>query len=381
MRIGFEGVLQGGEETGVETAIRHTLYALAQTCPGDEIVAFVSKRAIPTLPSFPNVRYHEVALCRGGRPGRILWQQVVAPGLAQQLRLDLYHAPGYVLACGMTVPSVVTLYDTIAFDCPHLTIRSNRWHYRLTVPPGIRSAARVVAPTEHVRRRAVERLGADPAKVHVIPLGIAPHFIPLRPEESRRRLEQARVPVNGVPYGLVVGRKEAKKNLSTLLRAASTCENRALQLVFVGKDGGEGASLQALARDLGLADRVRWLPHVDDDTLVALYSNAAFLACASWEEGFGLTPLEAMACNTPVLLSDIQAHRETAGEAAAFVPPGEVGAWAEALDRLLTSPGLREDLVQRGRERVAQFSWEQHARQLREVYSLAVESRNTSCRH
>lgn len=380
VRIGIEGVLLGGEETGVETAIRQTICALVEACPADDFVVFVSPRGRSSLPACPNVRYHVVQHCRLGKACRIWWQQVEAPRLARVLGLDLYHAPGYVLSPRMPVPSVVTAYDTIVFDRPELTTRTNALHYRWAVPRGLRRADAVVVPTAHIRDRIIARFGVAPSKVHVIPLGVAPCFAarPLNPDQ--RYLEQTGISPQA-RFGLIVGRKERKKNLPTILqaaRASAACKNQAIELVFVGKDGGEGGAIHALAADLRLSERIKVLPYVDNATLVALYSNAAFVACASWEEGFGLPALEAMASGTPVLLSDIPAHRETSGNAAVLIPPADVQAWANELDRVLTSAAHRADLVRRGHETAARFRWRDHVRRLRDVYQWAVDAREPS---
>jgi glycosyltransferase involved in cell wall biosynthesis len=375
LRIGFEAVLLGHEETGVEISIRHTLYALAESCPRDEFIAFVAPTALRTLPSFPNVSYHAVQLCRAGKLARICWQQMTAPMLTRRLGLDLYHAPGYVLSGAMGTPSVVTLYDTIALDHPRLTSLCNSLHYRWAVPRGVQRATKVVVPTQQVREQVLERFQCDPTKIHAIPLGLTPYFA--------NKADPVAV-VNddtpgftfGAPYCLVVGRKERKKNLRTVLRAAnasSACKEDGLRVIFVGKDGGEEAALVKLAAELGMSERVHLLPHADDATVASLCRRASFLVSASWEEGFGLPPLEAMAVGTPVLLSDLPVHREIAGGAALFVPPGDVPAWAAAMDTVFSCTQLRAELVRRGHERARNFTWERHADQLREVYRDAVE--------
>jgi glycosyltransferase involved in cell wall biosynthesis len=173
---------------------------------------------------------------------------------------------------------------------------------------------------------------------------------------------------------LSVGSLEPGKNRERLLQAFARLRARGLAhtLVVAGQRAWRYEGEQPLAQRLGLADSVRFLGHVPQADLPALYSAADLFAFPSLYEGFGLPALEAMACGTPVVASNVSAVPEVVGDAALQVSPLDVGALADAMERLLRDERLRADLRERGLKRAAEFSWEKAARRTAEVYEWAA---------
>jgi glycosyltransferase involved in cell wall biosynthesis len=179
----------------------------------------------------------------------------------------------------------------------------------------------------------------------------------------------------GLPerFVLNVGTVEPGKNRETLLRALALLRGRGLAhaLVVVGQRGWLAERPDTAAARLGVAEAVRYTGYLPDSDLPLVYNLAEAFVFPSWREGFGLPPLEAMACGTPVVSSDRPAMPEVLGDAALYAPPDRPDAIADALARVLTDAGLRDDLRARGLARAAGYSWERAARETLAVYRRA----------
>jgi glycosyltransferase involved in cell wall biosynthesis len=300
------------------------------------------------------------------------------PGL---LHLANHHLARY--GPWLARPYVVTAHDLIRHadqgDLIARPSRRDRLHLRRE-RAGLRRAAALVVPSRHTRDQVLRHLRVAPGRVHVVPMGVDhARFRPV----SRRLLHDR--------YLLFVGAEHPRKGLETLLRAFAALRAdprfRELRLVKAGSPGGAphrerteraldalGLAHRQVAPDLpsrpaaGERPAVLLVGHTTPDDLAAWYSGAEALVLASRAEGFGLPPLEAMACGCPAVVSTAGALPETAGPAALTVPPDDPAALEAALRRLLTDPPLREDLRARGLEHAAAFSWERTARETWAVY-------------
>lgn len=291
-----------------------------------------------------------------------LWEQVELPPACGA---DLLLSP-----CNTGPPAlrrqVVTVHDLSPFDCPEtLAPRFAAW-YRWLQPKLIRAVRHVLTPSEFTRRRVLEITGVDPGKVTAIPNGVGAHFHPRDPEEvaeARRRLQ-----LPDGPYVLSVGSLEPRKNLRRLLEAWRIVRGRAvkgLNLVVVG-DKGDAAVFPDEPLDAA-SDGVAFVGRVDD-ALPAVYTGAEALAYPSTYEGFGLPPLEAMACGTPVVVGDRTALPEVVGDAGILVDPFDVEAIADGIGRALEKPSLG----QAGRRRAEAFTWDRSAQETWKVLAAAA---------
>jgi glycosyltransferase involved in cell wall biosynthesis len=363
MRIGFEYWLVGPRQTGVGTAIEHLLAALCRSGSGHHFVTYGSHSEAPV-----QLKGRTPLLSHCGRAGRILWQQGICPRVPQRDHLDLYHATGYIASPRMRVPTVLSIYDTTAIEQPTLTTWPNRVHYRALMRRGAQAADAVLVPSHHVRARVIERLAVAEERVHVVPLGLAPGFVPIDAPEAALRLA-AFPQVLARPYLLFVGNVERKKNLPVLLHVLARMQRgggEAPDLVIAGKPGNASRQVADLVHTLGLDARVHLLGYVPSAQLVALYNLARAVVLPSLDEGFGLTPLESMACGTPALVSHAGALLETAGPAATFFDPRDSNSLAHAIQGVLQ--GDRAALAAAGRRWVAQYSWDAAAERVLQVY-------------
>lgn len=285
------------------------------------------------------------------------------------LHLTHHHLARYAALRGR--PFVVTVHDLIRWH--DLTGRAvyiarpgarDRLGLRLDYR-ALRRAAALIAVSHATRRDLVTLLGISPERVHVVHEGL---------DHARFRPVPAR-PVQG-RYVLFVGSEHPRKNLVTLLRAFAELKRSArfrdLRLVKVGEAGTGEAPFRrrtlAVVRDLGLERDVVFAERVPDEALPGYYSGAAVLALPSLAEGFGLPPLEAMACGCPVVTSTAGALPEVTGGAALRVPPTDSAALSRALEEVLTDEGCAAALRDRGLRRAATFTWERTAHETLAVY-------------
>jgi len=282
---------------------------------------------------------------------------------------DVVHATEHLLAPLGRIPSVLTIHDVVYLTHPEWHLPLNRYFLTLAMPIFARRARAIIAVSEYTRREVVELLHVDPAKVHVVYEAADPRFRPVRDPAAlaavcaRYRLQP--------PYILFVGAIEPRKNLAMLLRAfAALCQEPDFrhQLVIAGGKGWLYDEVFRTAERLNLGDRLRFAGFVADEDLPALYSAADLFAHPAHFEGFGLPPLEAMACGTPVVASDATSLPEVVGEGGLLLPPRDERAWAEALRRVATDRALHDRLAAQGLQQAARFSWAETARRTVEVY-------------
>lgn len=264
---------------------------------------------------------------------------------------------------------VLTVFDLTPLTHPDCHLPSSRWVTGLTLL-WARRAKRLVTFSEAVKGQLVTLLGFDPSRITVTPLAADKRFYPQPREAVERMRKKYRLER---PYILFVGTIEPRKNLLTLIRAFATLTTSLPhQLVLAGARGWYCEPVFAEIERLGLEGRVICTEYVPADDLPALMSGADLFVYPSLAEGFGLPPLEAMACGAPVLCSDAPALPEVVGDAAITVPPTDVAAWAEALQRILKDQDLREAMRLKGLERAQQFSWEETARRTLHAFEAAA---------
>jgi glycosyltransferase involved in cell wall biosynthesis len=349
--------------------LRCLLEALAEVEPEDEYVVLVAGADDPLPVGAPNVR-----TVRSRVPGRALFGAAAVVGRPRLDRLaggcDVAWAPAVApLAVSDGVPLVLTVHDMSFAHPADYTPYERLWH-RLARPEKLaRRATRVICPSGPVREAALARWGLAPGRARVVRSGAGkaggagPATAPGEPEAAGALAELPR----GVmpPYVLAVGALEPRKLPGVLVEAHALARSRGLRagLVFAGEGPLRGELERSQAVVLG---------HVSDEVLEALYGGALALACVSRDEGFGFTPVEALARGTPVVVADLPVFAETLGDGALRVPPGDADVLADALLRLERDEELRRRLVAAGREAVANLSWERAARETRAILAEAA---------
>jgi glycosyltransferase involved in cell wall biosynthesis len=298
--------------------------------------------------------------------------QWYGPLLARKLRLDLLHTPYYVAPYfGLPCPSLVTIHDIIGHRFPEQLSPRGRLFFEATMRLAIRSAARVLTVSHSARADLMAAYGLRPERVTAIPWGVHARFAPQGPAKVAALRARYGLPER---YLLYLGANKPHKNLERLLRAWEWLHRERPGLLAEGwtlvlaghRDPRHDADARFVAERR--VPGVRLLGDVADADLPALYSGAGAFVFASYYEGFGLPPLEAMACGAPVLCADASALPEVVGDAALLVDPFSFQAIGASLARLLEDASLREELRARGLRRAGAFSWRRAAQETLKVY-------------
>ena len=305
---------------------------------------------------------HPLGLDLGRGAARLVVEQALIPFLGSDL---VHYFDVYGPLLSPRRPFTVTFHDaSICYRTLAHFGRFQRVYKEHLYPWALRRAARIVAVSSFAKQEAVERFQVDPKKVEVVPSG--PGFVPARDAASRANGRR--------PYLLFVGNLTRSKNVPFLVRAYERADVDA-DLVLAGRMADGTNEIVDLISHSPLRRRIEILAAPDDATVDRLYRGALALLHPSRYEGFGFTPLEAMARGCPVLASDIPAIREVSGEGAMLVPLDET-AWVERIRRLVGDAALRDDLRSRGLDTAAKYSWETTARALCRLFVRTGERGN-----
>lgn len=373
MRAGIDAHILGRQRGGVETCIEALIRAISRQDRENQYFIYVTADHPFSDGELPGNFF----LRRLPETPRLVERIALIPYVYQRDRLDVIHLQRVLPPWGCR-QSVLHLHDAIHARCPELFPAWKRALLTRTFRASGRKATLVITPTDASRRDIGEAYGIPPAKIAVVPNGIdAARFHPItdaaltRDIFNKHRLR--------APYVIYAGGIERYKNVHLLIEAfaAFRREFPDYQLVTVGKwrsetHSGYHGELVARVAARGLENQVRFTGHVAAEDLPVLLAGAHMLVFPSIAEGFGFPPLEAMACGTPAIAADIPTAREVYGNAALLAKPGSVESLAEQMRRMAGDHLLRQNLIARGLERAAQFTWDAAATKLLEAYRAAA---------
>jgi alpha-1,3-rhamnosyl/mannosyltransferase len=292
-------------------------------------------------------------------------------------QFDLYHEPNFV-PLPARIPAVVTVHDLSVLLHPEWHPADRVRHHERRFREGVAGAAHVITVSRFVRRQVIEHLGTSPDKVTAVDNGVGPEYFAAGPADADRVRRELVLPSD---YLLFVGTIEPRKNLPTLLRAyrdLPPAVRRRCSLVVAGGWGWKAAETADALR-AAAGDGVIHLGYTDDRHLPGLYAGARALVFPSFYEGFGLPPLEMLACGGAVLASTADAVREVLGSHAHFVEPLDVSDWRSSMARAITDDDWLAALRRGGRPHAAAFTWARCAAETAAVYrSVAAPLRRAA---
>jgi glycosyltransferase involved in cell wall biosynthesis len=328
------------------------------------------------LPVPENLKLNRVLVGPLGRR----WWSAGLPRYARREKLELFHGTNYDVPLWRQCATVLTIHDLSHLLYPETHEKRSVSRARRRLPVMSRAADAIITPTESVRREVCELLKPSPGKVFAIPEAARTCFRPLaftETEDVRRRLDV------GDDFLLTVGTLEPRKNLGVLVSAfaevARALPQRDTKLVIAGGRGWLSGPLFTAIERSPVRQRIVLTDYLHDDDLRALYASCRAFIYPSLYEGFGLPPLEAMACGAPVIVSRVAALAETGGDAAWFFDPQSVGDLAKNILELVdndneeNTENPRRKLSIAGQRRAAEFSWERTAAKTLHVYVEAVK--------
>ena len=377
MRIAFDYTAGIRQRAGVGNYVRNLVTAMLQQDTRNEYTFLTSGR--PTrerpFPQAQNVRGRSIFI--PDRYLNIIWYRWRLPLYATYFsgHADLFHGPDFALPpSGKRLRKVVTVHDLAFLDYPEYAVPELASYLMKIVPEALAAADVVCTVSDEVSRTLIKHFHTPPAKLVVIPNGVNSYFLritdPVLLNATRHKYGLKH------PLVLAVGTLEPRKNHAGLIRAFYKAQKEKHGPAMLALAGGKGwlyEETEQLVQELHLEKNVCFLGRVSEHELITLYSLADVFAYPSFAEGFGVPPLEAMACGAPVIASNTTALPDVVGDAALLVDPRDPGALAQALNRIIGDTALQEDLRQKGYQRAKQFTWAEAARKQLSVYQRLYE--------
>jgi len=368
---------QSYRQAGVSKYTELLINYLTQLDHLDEFFIYFGNGSHPTsFAAAPNFRLRPSHLPTVRPPIRIGWEQFLAPAILLRDKVDLLHCPVNVVPLAAPCKTIVTIHDLGFMRYPERYRAAKRRYLHLATSLSARRAAHIITDAESGRQEIIELLKMPPEKVSTVPLGVDSRFQPLDATIIAQFRQDKQLPARFVLY---LGTLEPRKNLPLLLRGFARLRQeqpqavQGVELVLGGAKGWLYDEIFRLVQELGLEPLTHFPGYVNEEELPLWYNSAECFVYPSVYEGFGLPPLEAMACGCPVITSNTSSLPEVVGEAGLTVGPEDEVALSEALFRLLTNPAERASRRGQGLAQARKFSWQETARRTLEIYRQVAE--------
>ncbi len=287
---------------------------------------------------------------------------------------DILHAPGYIGPIILNKPIVLTIHDLITFTHPKFCSNANYYYYHYFLPLSIRKANRIIVPSQYVYSKVLEIFNIPSSKIVIIPEGVRSIFSRnIESENKKLVIQRFQLPEE---FLLFVGTIEPKKNINLILDVFEKLSEtyHQLGLVLVGKIGWKSKRLLKRIDDLKRCCRIVMTGYVNSEDLAIIYNLAQLFIFPSFVEGFGIPPLEAMASGIPVVVSNCGAISEVIGSAGIALDANDKLGFYQSIKKVLDQKAYRQELVEKGLERIKLFSWKRTAEKTLEVYNRVLES-------
>lgn len=357
----------GYRSAGIHGYIYHTLANLAGAAPEDW--RFTAMIGAGNASAFEGITNRRSAWDTESPLRRIAWEQLAQPW--QVGDFDLLHGMAFVSPLWLRKPSVVTVYDLSFMHYPQVLSASRRLYLRLFTALSCRRAARVIAISHSTARDLTTSLGIPAEKVDVAAPGYdTAIYTPRSKAEVAEFRGRKNLPER---FWLFLGTLEPRKNLPLLLQAyAALPRSERLPLILAGGPGWGYDTIYSTIEQYHLSDEVRLPGYLPADELPLWYNSAEVFIYPSIFEGFGIPVLEAMACATPVITSDVSSLPEAAGDAGLCLPPHDVSAWTDALRRAYHDADWRDEAAHKGLAEAKRYRWQETAAQTVRSYRRAL---------
>jgi glycosyltransferase involved in cell wall biosynthesis len=366
---------QSFHAAGSSRYVFNLLKEIRRLDPAEEVIAYLADEVAPPPELAPTAHFR---IRSAGMPTvnpalRVAWEQLVFPRALHHDRISLLHGPINALPLGWAGPSVVTILDLTFMLIPSTIRRASRAYLRWIVRSSARRASQIITISESTRRDVIRLLGVSPERVTRIYCGVDDRFTPEPRSANVKELRQrAGLPAEFILY---LGTIEPRKNLTRLIDAYSMLRRRdatRLPLVLAGGRGWGDDVITARARGSGFEADIYFPGFVPEHEIPLWYNASTLFVYPSEYEGFGLPPLEALACGVPVIASNTSSLPEVLGDAAVLVDPTSVPAIADGMQRVLDDDVLRSRLISQGLEQARRFSWRGMAEETLTVYQSVL---------
>lgn len=367
MHVGIDARLVYYTRAGIGEYTLRLTQALAEAYPQEHFVLLQDRRQPQPLVEAANVQVASTWI-----PSHHRTEQLCMPWVVDRLKTDVFHSPDFIPPLRYRGCSVITIHDLAFLIYPHFLTKDAARYYG-QIDRAVRRADQIIAVSHSTKNDLVRMLGVPEDRVTVIHEAAHPRMRPMPRDEALQRVQA----LYGVPdeFVLFVSTIEPRKNVGGLLKAYRRLRDDyklTPALVLAGSPGWLSDEIHALVAQVDLKQHTYFLGRVEAHDLPYLYNAARCLVHPAFYEGFGLTPLEAMACGTPVIVSNVSSLPEVVGDAGMLVDPLQDEEITVALWRVLTDNTLREGLRMKGLQRAASFSWQRAAEQTMAVYHRAA---------
>ncbi|MBM3701502.1 MAG: glycosyltransferase family 4 protein [Actinobacteria bacterium] len=365
MRIAIDATILSNENTGTGFYIINLIKGLGKIENKNlQYYIFVKKDLVPDVVDIAGDNFHIIDIDFKPRFLRVIWQFLFFPFTLRRLRIDVLHSPNYITPLySLGFKIIVTIHDLTFCLMPEKYTITKRLFYKLLVPVFIKIADKVISVSENTKKDMIKLFKVPENKIYVTYESYPEYYTkPGRGEKSDEVLNKFGIKKNFI---LFVGMIEPRKNVLSLLKAFYLVDDYIdLDLVVVGKKGwyySDVEEFMEIIKGESLNNKIFFTGYVSEPELKYFYQSAYIFAYPSYYEGFGLPPLQAMACSIPVITSDVSSLPEVVGEAAIKIDPSNIQDMADAIKDIYRNSDLRNKLKAAGAVQALKFSLENFA--------------------
>ena len=360
-RIALNALLLTPRLGGVGVYIRFLMRGMFSVQKDWKPFVFLSKKTIQSDPDFAKKDSVKAVNIRSLHPQvRLLSEFFAWPRILKRQKINLFHSPISYVPPGVKIPAIVTVHDLRYFHYPETYTRLRGKFLERIIPKSAHSAVKILTVSNATKKDIIKYLNVSADKIQVIHEGIdAARFQAQYSEQNYQSVKKKyRLPDR---YFLTVGHLEPRKNYERLFESLAILAERyhiKIPLVVVGQENWYFQKIYDKVKKLKLSDSIHFTGFVNDADLPVLYQKADLFIAPSLFEGFGFTPLEAMAAGIPVAASNTSSHPEILGDAATYFDPYDPEEIAQTMRDVFSDMDLRSTFVQKGRRRVQKFTWD-----------------------
>lgn len=375
MRIGINVRHIQSRPTGVAKYMLNSILNLKKLDYNNNqyLLFFGSDKPVPEVILDAGFDYDVSKIPTNNQIFKFLWAQLYLPHAIKAHKIDLFHEFSLISPVIKKCRTVLTVYDLAHLYLPECYTYMTRLYLNSLLSRSIKQADSIIAISESSKRDIMEHFKIAPEKIKVVYAGIDEIFRPIDDMEELERIKKV-YRIKG-DFILTVSLISPRKNLIRLIEAFKALRDQKKidsQLVIVGRKAWLYEDVFREVASSGLEEDVIFCGHIPREHLLCLYNAATLFAYPSLYEGFGLPILEAMACATPVMASNVSSMPEVCGEAALLVDPYDIEELASAIADIVSKPHLRQTLIKRGLEQVSKFSWKKTAEETLAVYAETI---------
>ncbi len=368
MRIGIDATSIPSQRGGVGFYIVNLISTLLEIDRENKYFIFMKKGDLSEIKDKANDRFIEVNIT--SRLARLTWEQTILPTMINRYKIDVFHSPHYTVPFRAKVKKVVTFHDMTFFSHPEYHLKLKVQFFRRIIPRAAKMADQIISNSKNTKNEIIKFLNVDGQKITVTHFAIDKNRYKPIPKGQVKEQIKKKYDIKD-EYILFVGTLEPRKNIASLVNNFFRLKENGLfpgKLVLAGGKGWGFSEIQKIIKDHHFGKDVLLVGYVPEDDLPFLFNGATVFVYPSYYEGFGIPPLEAIACGTPTITSNISSIPEIMGEAAVLINPQRSDRLYQSLSSLVQNKAERERLRKAGLQRAEHFTWEKTARETLEVY-------------